>query len=1036
MTRITPLWYVVLLLASLSGQVKGAPSDAQAGLTWWERETAMTDDGTLDLSRKPWWPRAKTLKSGERFTVRSEYPGGGLMLVRCETLKDRKGVAKDAIVWILDDDGDMKPTDTDGDRDGDCHVVDYDRDGLADRMVDYIDNDGDQQADEMEIRYFSHGRLQVAWFYVDLDRDGRMWDLRNYEYSGNFFRSDPNGNNMIYANQYDAEQKRWWPVSECPFAFYDDRGTGRSNAVVRISAVPLAFDPLREADMGNAFGQKFSPRLRSIGAVNVRYSVDLDGQSSAERPLHHDCGFNLIGRLPYEFPGMARENPRRRAPKTTCCIPHADARRLAERYPAEQTGFSWREYGDPLAKIGDQPYPEECRRWEGIFWTWNRRIMHDTGGPTQDWNTRREFCPSASTERELYYSRVDRRIHLKGAKEGWLLVGHLGNAAPWGEIRAFDTNGDGYFDRWEVYRAGSSAPVRVTTALEGGVRQLPHDWDQLGKLYVNELLPEALAANRKLIDAMRRVLDYQPPAHLAKTLDACTCDSERQYILDLIREEQYLALRAHLLQRSTEQLAPMEPMRGVGSREKLLASGKAWEDTVAVARLDAAYGEGRYGDAEAILRDLAKPDSTSQNDSFQGVWYACGTANAYPGQPNVYSGPMATYAAWHRPMAVHVASQAKTYFVFGNAKNSPTISYYDHRTRQFAAPVVLGANRNGDAHRNPTLLIDEQGFLYVFYGAHGDVTHVVKSVESYRIDRWRTMVDFDQRNTYPQPWQLRSAELFVSFRGMIGWAFRRSTDGGQSWLPAEGFIHFPRCAIYAITIAETGSYPRRVHIAWSKLGGGTPEEVATKHVWARRYNVYYACSDDAGVTWKRSDGTTYRLPIDETQAEKLYDSGEHGVWLKDIQLDPQGKPLILFVDSECRTYAGRWKIARQEAGWQIADMAPSDHMYDDGAMVIRGEKDYWIYAPTGVSQPHEDGGEIEAWQSTDRGATWTRIAPLTTNSPFSHNNAKTVLGGAPDFRVFWSYGDSVAPPRSRAVDLYYFGEWLKQPRKITIGSEP
>ena len=57
----------------------------------------------------------------------------------------------------------------------------------------------------------------------------------------------------------------------------------------------------------------------------------------------------------------------------------------------------------------------------------------------------------------------------------------------------------------------------------------------------------------------------------------------------------------------------------------------------------------------------------------QGVWYCCGTANVLPGKKYVYSGPMATYCMWHRPIAVYARSEQKTFFVFGNAQNSPTI---------------------------------------------------------------------------------------------------------------------------------------------------------------------------------------------------------------------------------------------------------------------------------------------------------------------------------------------------------------------------
>jgi len=441
-----------------------------------------------------------------------------------------------------------------------------------------------------------------------------------------------------------------------------------------------------------------------------------------------------------------------------------------------------------------------------------------------------------------------------------------------------------------------------------------------------------------------------------------------------------------------------------------------------------------------------KKDKYAGTGKPQGVWYSCGTANAYPGNTYVYSGPMATYCRWHRPMAVYVPSQDKTFFVFGNAENSPAISCYDHTGGTFAAPVVLGQNPDMDAHRNPTILIDEEGFIYVFYGAHGHPTRVVKSAAPHDISRWVPAATVeDPKTSYPQPWQLRRGEILVSYRQAPGWCFRISRDGVANWEAPVNLVDFSgggsfagvgEGSIYAITIAETGSYPRKVHIAWSRLGGGTPDEIKRKHLWARRYNVYYACSDDGGYTWKRSDGTPYALPITEETAEKIYDCGTRGVWLKDIRLDSAGRPYILFIDSDVWTYESAWKLAAfSDKGWRIHDITTSDHMYDAGALVILADDDFRIYAPTTPSQPHEDGGEVEEWTSHDKGRTWTNTKHITSGSLYSHNQVRTVFNhekGRGDFRVFWSYGDSQYPPATKDVYMYYYGETLDAPRQIVF----
>ena len=424
---------------------------------------------------------------------------------------------------------------------------------------------------------------------------------------------------------------------------------------------------------------------------------------------------------------------------------------------------------------------------------------------------------------------------------------------------------------------------------------------------------------------------------------------------------------------------------------------------------------------------------------YRGVWYCCGKDNTLPGKTYVYSGPMATYCAWHRPMAIYHPEADTTFFVFGNQENAPAIARYDHGSKRFSKPLTLGSNPDGDAHRNPTLCIEASGHLYVFYGAHGHPTRVLRSKAPLDIAEWEVRTEIPQ-TTYPQPWLLQPGELFVTYRGGgaregTPWRFRHSRDGGQTWTEGRDLAFFQNCAIYGVSIAATGDYPRRVHFAWSRLGGGTPEEIASKHLWARRYNVYYAYSDDGGHTWRRSDGSVYDLPIDEASAEKIYDCGQRGVWLKDIQLDRAGNPCILFIDAEVSTYEGDWKIARFAGEtWSFSKIASSDHMYDDGGLAVLSENEFRVYAPTTAVQAHEDGGEIEAYRSTDQGRTWAHIQSLTSGSHLSHNNVKIVWNHerqqSRDFTAMWSYGDSVEPPETREVRLYRYGEAMEGAREI------
>jgi len=583
---------------------------------WWMRATAMRSDGRLDLTCKNWWPQAMALCAGESFPLVDDDDDGlnevmdedmasrsgpapePRMLVRRERFRNRSGGVVEAIVWVIDDDGDGSVA-TGGDTHSDCYVVDYGPDGQVDRIVDYIDNTGNGVADEMDIRYFVDGHLRTVWVGLDLDGDGHMWDLAGYEYSGDFFKSDPYGDNMIFMNKFDPERGVWVPISECPFAFYDTDGDGFSEVAVRASAAPLSYDPGSDPDYANSSRRylgEFTPDMRKMGIVNVRYSFDVDDLTGPERPLHYDYGFNLVGSIPYPEGDTAHFNPKRRPPQVTHVVAHGDLRKLADRYPARETGFTWHEASDALDF-----------RWEGVFWTWQRRFMENTGGPNQRWNIRREWSGQASSRRKLYYSGVDRRIHLFGAEEGWIEIGHFAGLDRVGEIRMADTDGNGYFDRWEVYLGDDPVPVRVTTVRDERARPVRFEDEALTKFYTQQVLPEAMAANEMLLDAMGRVHAFEVPSGLAAAMEAGSA-SYRRYAQDVARELHYEALRRHLnglanrvlADADTNDLRRLDPE----TRRESANSQTAWGMARLVQELDIAYGQGNFEWACELLERL------------------------------------------------------------------------------------------------------------------------------------------------------------------------------------------------------------------------------------------------------------------------------------------------------------------------------------------------------------------------------------------------------------------------------------------------
>lgn len=532
---ITPILMTAFLTVQLfsfgqtttfSNYLRSWPSIGSS-LNWWEKETEMKND-KLTFSDKSWFSRAKAMNSGQSFYVYLDNDLDPDLLI----LKEGE-----MIVEVVDDDDDMASGDKYGDKDSDCYVVDQNGDGSVDRMVDYINNNGDNKADEMEIRYYyDGGELRYVWLAEDLDKDGKMWGLNSaYEYDGNFYNSDGRGNNIVYLNKYNPETDTWVPLSEDPFSFHDLDADGESEATIRMAVALADYDPGRDGrDYANDLGKIAIPRIAfdksKMSIVNIRYSYDLDNDSTSNNPYDYDFGFTMTGSLPYDNSGFNNlgsqyTNLKRRLPKTVFRVPQQNAIKVADSYQASQTGFSWDEY-------------DTNDRWEGIFWTWDWHALANTGGPTQKWNMRREFNPNPAGTRKLYYSEIDKRIHLFGATEGLMEIGDIFKSEPVIRIRYYDTDRNGFFDRWEIDLNGDKAPERVIQAPDEKVRLIPLDYNSLSKFYITEVLPTAIKEDEDFINNAEQILG-ETPLRIQKwknLAQSVTSPEQKRFLLDIVRE--------------------------------------------------------------------------------------------------------------------------------------------------------------------------------------------------------------------------------------------------------------------------------------------------------------------------------------------------------------------------------------------------------------------------------------------------------------------------------------------------------------------
>ena len=158
------------------------------------------------------------------------------------------------------------------------------------------------------------------------------------------------------------------------------------------------------------------------------------------------------------------------------------------------------------------------------------------------------------------------------------------------------------------------------------------------------------------------------------------------------------------------------------------------------------------------------------------------------------AGRGAVYQA-QNPQAVHLPDREETVVAYRGEDSDPFVTRYDHATGAFDEPIRVGTNPlvDTDNHGPPSVCVDGEGYVYLFYGAHNSPIQVARSTEPGRIDEWDHCSPIDDPGgSYPQPVAI-GGDLLVFYRAGNGHGppyeypqheygtIARSADGGETW---------------------------------------------------------------------------------------------------------------------------------------------------------------------------------------------------------------------------------------------------------------
>ena len=386
------------------------------------------------------------------------------------------------ILW-LDDDGNMKEGDIEGDMINDCLLIDRNKDGIyggqGDLIIDWVDTDDDGKADMQIVIEYPEKNTGEVWpngHYMimrDLDKDNIFnyinWNdfsLRCWDKNGVCdFYEDYSGQTMfmkIHTSTYDIKDLRLnW---ENPFLFYDEDGDGLTEMAIRFVDSPKIKD--RSKPSNSYVNRQLEGRIDWVSMA-----VDLDNDNGPGNEFDFDFTIGFQGKG-FDFTDQVHKVNNLRG------MPEADKFFMDPRY-RQLTEFLYPDHKsakEMIFKRGEWSrvnfvYDEDddCGRWERVeFYDpldpfkigWknggiDNNKQSDAAGDRGEWDM------DNSGKGKLYVGKFDGRLHLYGAEwgcwridqnanyyQGWdrMWMGMDRQPGKFGTVKYTDKDDNGFFD--------------------------------------------------------------------------------------------------------------------------------------------------------------------------------------------------------------------------------------------------------------------------------------------------------------------------------------------------------------------------------------------------------------------------------------------------------------------------------------------------------------------------------------------------------------------------------------------------------------
>lgn len=286
-----------------------------------------------------------------------------------------------------------------------------------------------------------------------------------------------------------------------------------------------------------------------------------------------------------------------------------------------------------------------------------------------------------------------------------------------------------------------------------------------------------------------------------------------------------------------------------------------------------------------------------------------------------------------------------------------------------------------DAHNIISMMLDGAGYIHIAFDHHGNKLNYCRSIAPHSLELGEKEVmigEGEEDVTYPEFYPLAGGDLLFAYRsgasGRGNLVMNRYSVKDKKWVRVQDVLidgENERNAYWQLYVDEQGT----IHLSW-----------VWRETWLveTNHDLCYARSFDNGVSWYKSNGEKYALPIRLANAEYACHIPQNSELINQTSMsaDAEGNPYIASywrdADSDVPQYRIVWNDGKKWQSRQVSERKTPFSLKGGGTkmipvsrprIVVDNGEIYYVFRDeergSRVSLAHTKDVAAAQWSTTD-----------------------------------------------------------------------